>query len=61
MKEALACESRSFFCARSGRTAYGIVTQQVREYLMELINILYEKEYFGFEENAQKYVEELFF
>ena len=25
MKEALACESRSFFCARSGRTAYGIV------------------------------------
>lgn len=25
MKEALACESRSFFCAQSGRTAYGIV------------------------------------
>ena len=34
---------------------------EVREYLMELINILYKKEYFGFEENAQKYVEELFF
>ena len=38
-----------------------IALPEVREYLMELINILYEKEYFGFEENAQKYVEELFF
>lgn len=37
-----------------------IALPEVREYLMELINILYEKEYFGFEENAQKYVEELF-
>ena len=38
-----------------------VALPEVREYLMELINILYEKEYFGFEENAQKYVEELFF
>ena len=37
-----------------------IALPEVREYLMELINVLYEKEYFGFEENAQKYVEELF-
>lgn len=38
-----------------------IALQEVRKYLMELIHTLYEKEYFGFEENAQKYVEELFF
>lgn len=38
-----------------------IALPEVREYLIELIHILYEKEYFGFEENAQKYVEELFF
>ena len=36
-----------------------IALPEVREYLMELIQILYKKEYFGFEENAQKYVEEL--
>ena len=38
-----------------------IALPEVREYLMELIQILYKKEYFGFEENAQKYVEELIF
>lgn len=27
-----------------------VALPEVREYLMELINILYEKEYFGFEE-----------
>lgn len=31
----------------------------VQEYLSELVHILYEKEYFGFEEDAQRYVEEL--
>ena len=30
-----------------------IALPEVREYLMELIQILYKKEYFGFEENAQ--------
>ena len=35
-----------------------IALPEVREYLMELIQILYKKEYFGFEENAQKYVED---
>lgn len=34
-----------------------IALPEVREYLMELINVLYEKEYFGFEENAQKFNE----
>lgn len=37
-----------------------IALPEVREYFSELIHILYKKEYFGFEENAQKYVEELF-
>lgn len=38
-----------------------IALPEVRKYLMELIQILYKKEYFGFEENAQKYVEEVIF
>lgn len=38
-----------------------VAIPEVREYLLELIYILYKEEYFGFEENAQKYVEELFF
>lgn len=38
-----------------------IALPEVREYLTELIRILYEEEYFGFEENAHKYVEELFY
>ena len=33
---------------------------EVREYLKDLIHILYEKEYFGFEESAIEYVEDLF-
>ena len=31
----------------------------VRAYLIELIAILYEKEYFGFEESAHQYVEQI--
>lgn len=37
-----------------------VALPEVRDYLLELIYILYKEEYFGFEENAQKYVEELF-
>lgn len=32
---------------------------QVRVYLRELSELLYEKEYFGFEEDAYKYVEDI--
>jgi hypothetical protein len=38
-----------------------IALPEVQEYLNDLIRILYEKEYFGFEETAKKYVEGLFF
>ena len=34
---------------------------KVREYTKHLIQILYEKEYFGFEETARQYVDELIF
>ncbi|MDR0825046.1 MAG: hypothetical protein LBN74_08120 [Prevotella sp.] len=37
-----------------------LVLPEVQEYLRELIQILYRKEYFGFEETAAKYVEDLF-
>lgn len=37
-----------------------IALPEVKEYLLGLIQILYQEDYFGFEENAQKYVEELF-
>lgn len=37
-----------------------IVLPEVEEYLMALIHILYEEEYFGFEESAIRYVEDLF-
>jgi len=36
-----------------------LFTQKVREYTSHLIRILYEKEYFGFEEAAKKYVDSL--
>ena len=36
------------------------VLPEVRAYLQNLALILYEKEYFGFEEAARKYVIELF-
>ena len=38
-----------------------LFTPKMREYAKRLIRILYEEEYFGLEENAQKYVESLFF
>jgi len=34
---------------------------KVQEYLYELENILYEKEYYSFEESALKYVDELIY
>ena len=34
---------------------------EVRQYLRELVEILYEKGYFGFEESAIRYVRELIF
>ncbi|MDR2231735.1 MAG: hypothetical protein LBE56_01280 [Tannerella sp.] len=34
--------------------------EEVREYFMELARILYEKEYFGYEESAMRYVDDLF-
>ena len=37
-----------------------VALPEVRTYLRELSYILYEKEYFGFEDRAQKYVEDLF-
>jgi len=36
-----------------------IYSPSVRAYLIELIAILYEKEYFGFEESAHEYVEQI--
>jgi len=38
-----------------------IALPEVQKYLKELIHVLYEKEYFGFEETAKKYIEDLFF
>lgn len=35
------------------------VSPNVTEYLKELVTILYEKEYFGFEEDAHQYVEKI--
>ncbi|MBR4838177.1 MAG: hypothetical protein IK004_07055 [Bacteroidales bacterium] len=37
-----------------------IATRDVRKYLYDLIQILYEKDYFGFKENAKEYVKDLF-
>jgi hypothetical protein len=37
-----------------------IALPEVRQYLKELIQILYEKDYFGFEDSAIQYVEDLF-
>lgn len=37
-----------------------LVSPEVRSYLYELSQILYDKEYFGFLESAEKYVETLF-
>ena len=36
-------------------------TPKMREYAKRLIRILYEEGYLGLEENAHKYVDELFF
>ena len=36
-----------------------VIIPEVREYMKELQIILYEKDYFGFEETAQKYTDEL--
>ena len=33
---------------------------EVQDYFRELAHILYEKEYFGFEKSALKYVDDLF-
>ncbi len=37
-----------------------VALPEVRKYLRELSQVLYEKDYFGFEESAIKYVEDLF-
>jgi len=37
-----------------------VVLPEVVDYLLELSNILYEKEYFGFEETAIRYTDDLF-
>ena len=37
-----------------------IVTPEVYEYLENLVVILYENEYFGFEDSAKKYVDDLY-
>ena len=37
-----------------------IALPEVDKYLQNLITILYKKEYFGFEEAAQKYVDDLY-
>lgn len=37
-----------------------ITTKEVRKYLYDLIDILYEREYFGFEEDSIEYVTSLF-
>ena len=38
-----------------------LFTPKVREYTKRLIRILYDEGYFGLEENAQKYVDDLIF
>ena len=38
-----------------------IALPEVEQYLESLKKVLFEKEYFGFEETAQKYVDDLFF
>jgi len=38
-----------------------LFTLRMREYTKHLIRILYEEGYFGLEENAQKYVDDLIF
>jgi len=38
-----------------------IITPKVYEYLENLVIILYENEYFGFEESARKYVDDLYY
>jgi hypothetical protein len=35
------------------------ITPEVKEYLNNLVTILYEREYFGFEDTAMRYVGEL--
>lgn len=42
-----------------GKEEIIIYSSSVRTYLIELIAILYEKEYFGFEESAHQYVEQI--
>ncbi len=37
-----------------------VILPEVVDYLLELTDILYEEEYFGFEETAIKYTDELF-
>lgn len=37
-----------------------VALPEVRQYLKELIQVLFEQEYFSFEETAAKYVEDLF-
>jgi len=37
-----------------------IALPEVDKYLQDLITILYQKEYFAFEESAQKYVDDLY-
>ncbi|HBG41541.1 MAG TPA: hypothetical protein DDZ96_01175 [Porphyromonadaceae bacterium] len=37
-----------------------VILPEVVDYLLELSNVLYDKEYFGFEEAAIKYTDELF-
>lgn len=34
---------------------------EIRQYFQELVDILFEKEYFGFEDSAVNYVRDLFF
>jgi len=36
-----------------------IFSPQVEEYLVELVDILYQKKYFGFKESAVQYVRDL--
>jgi len=36
-----------------------VTTTEVKEYLNDLITILYEKKYFGYEDTAKKYVNDL--
>lgn len=37
-----------------------LLSKEVNDYLVELIKILYEKEYFGFEDSAVEYVFDLY-